>query len=370
MTDTQASPPLAPRRFEQRRPADRAPRSPSGRGRGLLLLLALAALVGLAVAAWTLTSRAEGVTYLTEPARVGDLEDRVEAPATLIYAQDATADLRAPAPGVVTALRMSEGQAPPPLATLLDLNGVPLTALVSPLPLYRDLAEGVEGDDVRALEDALNALGHDPGEIDGVFDRATTSALRQWQEDSGVPESGTLPLAQALWLPPGAQIVDVRVRPGDVVEAGLPLAGVARPDGRVVTAAVDPADAGRVALDDAVEVELDGIEQPLTGAVTAIPPSSGEDGTFPVTVRVGALPETARVGMEGSAYVLVDRHEGVVVVPVGAVSGTDEAPTVRVLVGGAPETRAVELGLVTSAGAEIVAGVAPGEAVIVGERED
>ncbi len=335
-------------------------------------LLATIVLLAAAVGAWQLApnSGAEGAPgYLTEEARTTDLEDRVEAAAAVAFPQAATAELRAPVSGTVTAVAMREGDRPAPLATLIEVNDAPLVALASPLPLYRDLVEGLEGPDVRALEEALRATGHDPGPDDAIFDAQTITGLNAWEAANGLEETGTLLLSRALWLPPGGQITAVGVRLGDPVSPGTALASVALPDGLVVEAALDQADVARVAAGDLVDVELDALDVPLSGTVEAVPLTPDEDGAYRATVRLAELPDTMRSGMEGTARVLVDVREDATVVPSGAVSSSAGQPTVRVLVDGQPEVRQVELGLVTTEGAEILEGVEPGDAVVVGEQD-
>lgn len=351
-------------------PADGPPRRRRRRARRWSLVVALLLIAG-AAAAWLLTGDRGAVAaepYLTEAARTADLQDRVEASATVAWPQEATAELRAPAAGTVTAVAVREGDRPGQLSTVVEVSDSPLVALASPVPLYRDLTEDLEGPDVQALEQALLAVGQDPGADDAVFDESTTAAVEAWESANGLEETGQLPLSRALWLPPGAQVTAVQVRPGDPVAPGTPLVAVAQPDGLVVNAALDQADVGRVAAGAVVEVELDALDAPLTGSVEAVA-LTPEDGTYRATVRLTELPPTVRSGMEGTARVLVGVRQGAVVVPSGAVSTSAAQPTVRVLVGGRPEVRVVELGLVTTDGAEILSGVAAGDAIVVGERD-
>ncbi len=346
----------------------RPPRRPAP---GWLVAGVAVALVLGGLLAWRLlpgSAQAEDSAWITQEARVADLEDRVEAAATVAYPQSATADLRVAAAGTVTAVGLREGDRPGPLAVVLEVGDAPVAALPSPLPLYRDLAEGAEGADVEALENALRAAGHDPGPPDAVFDATTTAALQDWQAATGLEETGVLSLAQVVWLPPGGQVTAVAVRPGDPVAPGTPLGSVADPAGLVVEASLDQADVARVAGGATAEVELDALADPVAATVEAVAVTPGEDGTYRATLRPAALPEGLRAGMQGTAQVLAGVRTGVVVVPTGAVAGTAADATVRVLVDGEPQTRPVELGLVTTDGAEIVSGVAAGDAIVVGER--
>ena len=369
MTETQPLRALPGRGRDARRSGGPRRRK-SGTALRWLLSAVLLAVAGT-IAAWQLApgGDAQGAaTFLTEEARTGDLEDRVEATATVAWPDDATADLRATGGGTVTAVAVREGARPGPLATVVEVGESPLVALASPLPLYRDLSEGLEGPDVQALEEALQATGHDPGPVDATFDASTTTAVQNWEAATGLEETGVMPLSRVAWLPPGGQVTAVLVRPGDPVAPGTPVASVARPDGLVVEAALDQADVARVPIGAPVDVELDALDGLLAATVDTVAVTPDEDGTYRATLRPATLPDGLRAGLRGTARVLVGVRDDVVVVPSGAVAGTSSAPTVRVLVNGQPETRTVRLGLVTTGGAEILEGVAPGDAVVVGER--
>jgi multidrug efflux pump subunit AcrA (membrane-fusion protein) len=73
--------------------------------------------------------------------------------------------------------------------------------------------------------------------------------------------------------------------------------------------------------------------------------------------------------MTGQAHIAVQSRTNVVIVPSAAVGGSTTQPTVQVVVGGRPVTRPVVVGLVTSADTEILAGVQPGDVVVVGSQQ-
>lgn len=50
------------------------------------------------------------------------------------------------------------------------------------------------------IEQRLAALGHDPGRVDGVFDRDTRRAIRAWQRAAGLPPTGYLNESQVARL--------------------------------------------------------------------------------------------------------------------------------------------------------------------------
>src|SRR5699024_10977406 len=106
----------------------------------------------------------------------------------------------------------------------------------------------------------------------------------------------------------------------------------------------------------------------LSGTVSEVPLEPGDAGTYPVTVEIENSSDL-RMGVQGTASVIVDVRRDAVVVPTGAVASTDGTPTVQVLTDGEPEDRPVELGLVTANGTEIVNGLSEGEQVILSQNE-
>ena len=70
-------------------------------------------------------------------------------------------------------------------ASMMDISGRPVIALQGLIPMYRDLKVGSEGDDVQALEAALERLGYSPGAVDGNFDAATAGAVTRMYDNAG-----------------------------------------------------------------------------------------------------------------------------------------------------------------------------------------
>ncbi len=70
-------------------------------------------------------------------------------------------------------------------AVAIEVAGRPLFVLEGELPVFRPLAPGVEGPDVRQLETALARLGYEPGEVDEVFDNNTEDAIAEFYRAAG-----------------------------------------------------------------------------------------------------------------------------------------------------------------------------------------
>jgi peptidoglycan hydrolase-like protein with peptidoglycan-binding domain len=70
---------------------------------------------------------------------------------------------------------------------IYTVDGTPITAIVAPDGIDRELRDGVDdGEDVLALEQMLVSLGYDADgdlDVDDEFDDATTQAVTDWQAD-------------------------------------------------------------------------------------------------------------------------------------------------------------------------------------------
>jgi hypothetical protein len=201
-------------------------------------------------------------------------------------------------------------------------NGTPVVLLYGQVPAWRALAAGVHGADVRQLNRALVALGCatraqlDPDSK--YFTAATGYALERLQARLGLPQTGTLPLGQAVFLPSAIRVTTV---PGAL---GAPAAGpvlAATSARHVVTIALDAAQQSEVKAGDKVRITLP------TGRVTpGVVASVGKvatGGTSPkVTVTVTLTHPKAAGGLDQAPVTVAITTASVnnaLVVPVNAL---------------------------------------------------
>jgi peptidoglycan hydrolase-like protein with peptidoglycan-binding domain len=304
------------------------------------LLIPTAAAVALAAAAggagWAAggdsgTSAAETTETPDATATVQrrDLVQHETVDGTLGY--DDTETLYAPAMGTVTKLRDSgnlvrRGQA------LYWLGGEPVTLMYGALPMWRRLDRSSDGArDIRQLERNLVALGYDPDgeiEIDDEWDSATTTAVKRWQKDKGLPRTGVVELAQVAFLPGPRRIGQLRTTPGALVQPGSEIVDTSSTR-RVVSVDLDADRQTLVSKGDRVEVELpDGstvrgrIMSVGSAAESETDPQTGEqtDPTVPLEIQ---LPPGAKTGELDEAPVDValqkNRANDALTVPVSAL---------------------------------------------------
>jgi peptidoglycan hydrolase-like protein with peptidoglycan-binding domain len=201
---------------------------------------------------------------------------------------------------------------------LFKVDEQPVVAFYGSVPLYRTLTNRVEGADVRQLQENLAELGYTGFAIDGIYTSATAAAVRAWQADLGLSQTGIVEPGQAVFTPGPVRIAEHTAHVGDLLGGGgvpvLSYTGTTR----LVTVDLRVADQALAVEGNEVTITLpDG--QTVKGVVSAI-------GTvvtaqeFEVTVTIteqevlGAL-EVAPVDVD---FVSATR-EDVLVVPVAAL---------------------------------------------------
>jgi hypothetical protein len=157
--------------------------------------------------------------------------------------------------GTVTALARA-GSVVRRGGALYRLDGEPVVLMYGATPAYRDLELGVEdGRDVRQLERNLAALGFDPGTIDTEFTSATSAAITDWQDEAGLPETGSVELGRVVFLPGARRIGEHRTSVGSALSAGSEVLDTSSTR-RVVTIELDAALQSLARKGDRVQVTL------------------------------------------------------------------------------------------------------------------
>ncbi|QFG26861.1 HlyD family efflux transporter periplasmic adaptor subunit [Actinomadura sp. WMMB 499] len=272
----------------------------------------------------------------------GDLVDTETVDGTLTYAD--VSDVRTGANGVVTwapreGTRVGRGE------TLIGVEGRPVTLMYGDAPMYRTLGQGAEGKDVRLLEENLEALGYGPMTVDGEFTAATAAAVCAWQDDRGLPETGTVGAAQVVFHGGAVRVREVKAPEGGRASPGQPVLTVSG-TGRVVHVDLD-ADRQDLAEEGAAAtVELPGGTrvEGTVAEVGAVAESGGKDGNATVDVEIavdydGRFDEApVSVGLVG------ERREDVLSVPVEALLAVRGGFGVEVVEGARTRVVPVETG--------------------------
>ncbi|RFS82921.1 HlyD family efflux transporter periplasmic adaptor subunit [Actinomadura spongiicola] len=333
---------------------------------------AVLSLVGGGALAWSADGDEAEAGPRTRPATAavtrGDLVDTETVDGQLTYAD--VREVWTGASGVVT-------WAPEPGATverggtLLAVDGRPVTLMYGGGPMYRTLGNGVSGKDVRQLERNLKALGYGGMTVDREFTAATEAAVRKWQDDRGLPETGTVDAAQVVFLDGAVRVRQVTAPEGKRTAQGQPVLTVAGTR-RVVHVDLD-ADRQDLAREGAkVTVELPG-GATVNGTITkvgGVAETTGEGQEKKTTIGVDISLGDAPTGRLEEAPVSVElesrRRENVLSVPVEALLALREGGFGVEVVDG-PRTRLVPVRAGTFGGGRVeVSGPGIAEGVQVG----
>jgi hypothetical protein len=239
----------------------------------------------------------------------------------------------------------------------------PVVLLYGRLPAYRTLGPGTEGRDVKQFEKNLWALGYRGFTVDDEYTGATADAVREWQDDLGVPETGRVDPARVVHAPGAVRVDAHKAAVGDAARPGTALlttTGTAR----VATVQLDMTDQRLAKAGGAVRVTLpDG--RTSTGRIadveTVVSESeepNGEDTTgLEVTVTFGG---GVSAGLDAAsvdvAFTAAERKD-VLTVPVAALLALAEGGYgVQVVDGGATRLVAVETGLFADGRVEVSGG--------------
>ncbi|MEM7325085.1 MAG: peptidoglycan-binding protein [Actinomycetota bacterium] len=251
---------------------------------GLGVVGAVAAAILLAGSDEPAADTAEQETIRAVTAEQRDLIEYQDLDGTFTYATTST--VRAAGAGTITSVA-ADGDTLDRGDIVYEIDATPTVLFHGDTPFYRPLVEGDEGDDVLALEENLASLGHhieEPDEdgdevdtgfvVDGVFDGPTADAVRRWQADLGLPETGRVELGAATVAAGPVIASSPVVEPGVTVQPGAPILNLSvvgtgdvfyadRSGELIVTAAAGPITSGDVLFTD------DG--SPVTAIVTDDP---------------------------------------------------------------------------------------------------
>jgi peptidoglycan hydrolase-like protein with peptidoglycan-binding domain len=289
--------------------------------------------------------------------------------------------LYAQAMGTVTALRkpgrvVRRGQA------LYWVDGSPVTLMYGGVPMWRRLDRlSEDGRDIRELEQNLVSLGYDPDgdiEIDNEWQRATTAAVKRWQDDIGLPKTGSVELGQIVFLSGVRRIGQSKTTAGALLQPGSEVVETSSTR-RVVTVDLDADYQSLVKEGDKVKVELpDG--STVFGRIATVgkvaesetDPATGERGTptIPLEIR---LTRGAKTGDLDATPVDVSlqksRARNVLAVPVSALLALAEGGYAVEVVGvGSTHLVPVEPGMFADGIVEITGrGIKKGMKVVVPE---
>jgi len=235
----------------------------------------------------------------------------------------------------------------------VDNRPVPL--LYGRLPVYRTLSPGMEGPDVKQLELNLRALGYSGFTVDEEFGTATATALKDWQGDLGLPETGTLAPGSVLIAPGEIRVAERKTSVGE--RAGGPVFTYTGTERRVmVDLDVQYQRLAKKGAKVTIELPEGGtLEGTITNVGTVATAGQGDDpATIDVTIAVRGRTSVPYDRAPVLVKLIAERHEGVLAVPIGALLAQPSGGyAVQVVENGRTRTLPVETGVFTQGKVEI-----------------
>jgi peptidoglycan hydrolase-like protein with peptidoglycan-binding domain len=242
---------------------------------------------------------------------------------------------------------------------LYHVDNEPVLLLYGSLPAYRTLSPGAEGADVEQFERNLRALGYDGFTVDGTYSSSTASAVREWQEDLGLPETGTVELGRVVYAAGQVRVDSHQATVGDPLQPGADVLGYTG-TARLVTVELDPSDQRLVKKGGAVTVTLpDGkaVAGKIVSSQTVVSPGEGmnpDETKLEVTIT---LPASSAASLDEATLDVAftaSQRENVLTVPVAALLALAEGGYgVQVVEGGGTRIVAVETGLFANGQVEV-----------------
>ncbi|GLY78344.1 peptidoglycan-binding protein [Actinoallomurus iriomotensis] len=252
--------------------------------------------------------------------------------------------------------------------TLYKVGEKPVILICGSTPAYRDLAEGDDGKDVRALNRTLVIEGYaDKSDVDPdsrYFGAGTAVALEKLQDERGADVTGRLDLGQAVFLPGPLRISKVTAKNGTSAAPGHPIME-ASSNRRQVTVKLDASQQSEVKKGDQAQITLpdNRITSGVVRRIGTVATSSGKNdsdsasATIPVYVTL-EHPKDAGTLEQAPVQVQIttDGVKDALIVPVTALIGLSGGGyAVEVAAGDGGQTRivSVTLGLFDDANGQV-----------------
>ncbi|MCL1923226.1 MAG: hypothetical protein FWG15_05150 [Propionibacteriaceae bacterium] len=267
-----------------------------------LLVLTLVAAIGLGFAAGIIVAPPRTPTPLTTPGAISSSPVVVQEygdarTVTLNVMSNPSPPLMATTPGLVTASSCAPGMTVKSGQSMLSVDGQPLLALATSVPLWRELPVQSTGKDAEAVINALKDLGAD---IQGKT--ITTSVITAYHSRLKAIGASTASVTSIdpdtiLWLP--AREVTIA---SCEVSVGTELAGRS-------TIATVPAQANYADIKDLPRDGADGARQVIIDGVTLPIDDEGHITDAETLATLSSLPAFAQASMDSSPATLTATWE-------------------------------------------------------------
>lgn len=251
-----------------------------------------------------------------------------EVPTVVTATWPARAIARNHASGTITRVNVARGDEVSAGDVLFWVDERPVVALKGDVPAFRPLRAGTVGTDVSQLTEFLVARGH-LARSTRRFDSGVQRAVRAWQGELGVPQTGELPRGEVVFV--GSLPMRVALGPefgvGSGVSDGEP-AIEALSEAPVITATYGEAQARQVSAGMTLRIQappgewIGIITSPAVSSGVTLSEVIGVDGSSVCGPDCSAVPLSGTVQWEGSTEIQPPT-EGIIVPVAALVSGAD-----------------------------------------------
>ncbi|MFD0889217.1 peptidoglycan-binding protein, partial [Streptosporangium algeriense] len=257
--------------------------------------------------------------------------------------------------------------------SLYRLDNKPVVLLYGDVPAYRDLKIGMKGKDVENLERNLSELGYSGFTVDEEYTYATYVAVREWQEDRGLDETGVVELGRVVFTPGKVRVESLEAEKGQPAQPGqrvLTYTGTSK----VITVQLEAKDQSMAKKGAVVEVTLPdgkGVKGKVTEVATIVVPGDGQNAEpetrVEALVSIGTAKSARRLDKASvDVTFTASQRKDVLTVPVAALVALREGGFgLEVIKGGKSGYIAVKTGLFAGGRVE-VSGDGLSEGTIVG----
>jgi peptidoglycan hydrolase-like protein with peptidoglycan-binding domain len=252
------------------------------------------------------------------------------------------------------------------------VDNTPVLLMYGALAAYRALGPGDQGPDVKQVETNLQALGYRGITVDEKYTAATATAVKKWQKDLGLPQTGVMELGRVLFAPGVIRVDSVTLGVNQSAGGGEEVLKYTETT-RQVTVHLEVAKQALAQKGAAVGVQLPNGKQVaarVERVYTVIQQSTGQQGgppgqgsgaaTTQIEARVSLGDPDAAAGIEAAVVTVVftaAEHKDVLSVPIAALVALAQGGYgVEVVQGSTSHYVRVETGLFAGGRVEVSGG--------------